>query len=253
MLPWRTIAQVETPEGRLELRQRGERDFLIVIDGRVLMTSVAHSSEDELARLACEPIRDRKRPRVLVGGLGMGYTLRATLDQLPRSASVRVVELTPEVAAWCRGPLAPLSNRALEDERVREEIADVAEVIARTRPGTYDAIVLDLYEGPHGNRRSHPLYGDEALERTAAALTPGGVLAVWSEESDRPFEERLRLAGFETRFTRIKRGGRAHVIYTGQRSLTPDPPVRPPFRSDPHASRRPAPAAPTPRRRRDRR
>jgi spermidine synthase len=211
---WRTIAQVQTGNERLELRQRG-RDFLIVVDGRVLMTSVAHPSEDELARLACASLPPR--PRVLIGGLGMGYTLRAALDELPSDAAVHVVELNPEIVAWCRGPIAALSGNAIEDPRVTVEVADVAAVIARARPASYQAIALDLYEGPHGNRNDDPLYGVGALKRTAAALAPGGVLAVWSEEADRPFETRLGAAGFAVTTVRVRRGGRAHVVYTGRR------------------------------------
>ncbi len=217
MKPWQTIARARTAAGPLELRQRGEQDFLIVIDGRVLMTSVAHASEDELARLACAPLKDHKRPRVLIGGLGMGYTLRAALDQLPATAEVRVVDLNPDVIAWCRGPLAALSTRAVDDARVTVEVADVASVIARAR--NYDAIVLDLYEGPKpaNNRRHDPLYGAAALKNAAAALAPGGILAVWSEDADPTFETRLGAAGFTAAVVRVRRGGRSHVVYTGHR------------------------------------
>jgi len=214
MQPWRTIDRVDTPEGPLELRQRGEQDFLITVDGRILMTSVAHRSEDALAEIACRALPPGSQPRVLVGGLGMGYTLRAALDRLPPRAKVDLVDLNETVVTWCRGPLAPLSGAAIDDRRVSVEVADVSRVIAAAPPGSYDAILLDLYEGPHQatNRPNDPLYGTAALERTHRALRPGGVLAVWSEEVDRPFERRLTTAGFRVR-THRTRGGRTHVIY----------------------------------------
>jgi spermidine synthase len=205
---------VETPEGKLELRQRGERDFLITIGGRILMTSVAHRSEEALADIACGPLARRPRPRVMVGGLGMGYTLRAALDRLPARAEVRLVDLNGTVVEWCRGPLAPLTGGAIDDPRVSVEVADVARVIAGAGPGSYDAILLDLYEGPHEATRRHddPLYGETALGRTRRALRPDGLFAVWSEEIDRPFERRLAAAGFRVEAHRT-RGGRTHVIY----------------------------------------
>jgi spermidine synthase len=221
MLRWQTIERVETPEGRLELRRRGDRDFLITIAGRVLMTSAAHRSEDELARLACAPLRGRARPRLLLGGLGMAYTLRAALDHLPRAAEVTVVDLNPRVVAWCQGPLAPLTDGAANDPRVTIQIADVARVIARTparspaRP--YDAIVLDLYDGPRPGV-ADPLYSAAALARARLALGPGGALAIWSEEADPGFEARFASTGFEVTRHRVGgRGGRAHLVYLGVR------------------------------------
>jgi len=213
VLPWRTIDGVETPEGRLELRQRGERSFLITIAGRVLMTSVAHRSETALAKLACASLEGREKPQLLLGGLGMGYTLRAALDELPATARVTVVELNAAVVGWCRGPLAALTDGALADRRVKVVVLDVAQVIRAAPASSYDAIVLDLHEGPHHNRPSDPFYGRAALERAAKALRPGGVLAVWSEEPDRPFEARLTAAGFDMQRHPGGRGGRAHTIY----------------------------------------
>jgi spermidine synthase len=216
--PWRTIDQVETPEGPLELRRRGERDFLITIAGRVLMTSAAHRSEDALAELACAGVREAPRPRLLLGGLGMGYTLRAALDQLQAGAALTVVDLNPTIVDWCRGPLAALTGNALADRRNTVQVANVARVIASARPGAYDVILLDLYEGPHQatNRAYDPLYGAAALARTWRALRPAGVFAVWSEEADHTFEERLAAAGFSVRSHR-PRGGRVHVVYIASR------------------------------------
>ncbi len=217
--PWQTIDTVPTPEGTLELRQRGERDFLITVGGRVLMNSAAHRSEAALGEVACRHLRGRRGPRVLVGGLGMGFTLRAVLDRLPPSGRVVVAELNPEVARWCRGPLATLTGRAAEDPRVSVEVADVADLVRRAAGGgdeaRFDAVVFDLYEGPHARtpKRDDPLYGQGAIERTKAALRPGGVFAVWGENPDAGFEKRLRGAGFTVATDRPGRGGLRHVVY----------------------------------------
>lgn len=217
--PWTTIDSESTSEGLLELRRRGERDFLIVIAGRVLMTSVARRSEEALATLAIEAMGPRKAPRVLVGGLGMGFTLRAALDALPATARVLVAELSRKVVDWCRGPLAPLTAGAVDDPRVTVELGDVARTITTARAGSFDAILLDLYEGPYAKtqRREDPFFGPRALARAHAALAPGGVLAVWSEEVDPTFASRLRDAGFTVRTHRPGRGGRAHVVYLASR------------------------------------
>ena len=221
MKPWRVIERVETREGRLELRQRGEQDFLITVGGRVLMTSAAHRSEDELARLACGSMIRRPRPRLLLGGLGMGYTLRAALDLLPQAAEVTVVDLNAQVVAWCQGPLAALTESAIRDRRVEIIVGDVARTIADAPAGHYDAIVLDLYEGPRPRRpgsRPDPLYGLEAVERDWAALRAGGVLAVWSEDPDPNYEVRLSRTGFRVQSHRAGGGsGRTHFIYLGTR------------------------------------
>src|SRR5687768_11679870 len=161
MRPWQTLESVPTPEGPLELHQRGEGDFLITIDGRVLMTSTNHRSEDALAEVACEALQGVIKPRVLLGGLGMGFTLRAALDALPKDAEIDVVDLNPCVIRWCKGALAPVSGNALADRRVHVHEGDVAHTIARSPAGRYHAIIIDLYEGPHHalNTRNDPLYG----------------------------------------------------------------------------------------------
>jgi len=214
MVPWKTLEKVATPEGSLELRQRGENAFLITVGGRVLMTSEAHRSEEVLSKLACRPIAVRPKPKVLIGGLGMGFTLRAALDLLPRGAIVKVAELNKQVVAWCRGPLALLTDGAVNDRRVSVDIVNVAEAIAVGRD--YAAIILDLYEGPHQatQRREDPLYGPAALARTKRALSPGGIFAVWSEEPDAAFEDRLQAAGFAVEKHKVT-GGRTHTVYLG--------------------------------------
>jgi spermidine synthase len=218
MIPWKALATVATSEGELQLRQRGAREFLITIDGRVLMTSSEKTSELAVATLACQQLAGRKGPRVLIGGLGMAYTVRAALAVLPASARVTVAELTPQVETWCRGPLATLTNGAVLDPRVRVVIGDVSRVIAQARPGHYDAIVLDLYEGPHAasRRENDPFYGRVALLRSLAALTPGGVLSIWSEEGNQIFKRRMAEVGFETS-VHHPGGSRAYVVYLGRR------------------------------------
>lgn len=217
MTPWKTLETVTTADGALELRQRGDREFLIVIDGRVLMTSRDRRSEEGLATLACDVLPGPRR-RVLIGGLGMAYTVRAALDALPASAEIVVAELTPQVEAWCRGPLAVLTDAAVADPRVRVVIGDVADVIARAPRGQLDAIILDLYEGPHAatQRADDPFYGRAALTRCHGALASGGTLAVWSEEPDDAFVRRFSAAGFDVSTHRLGKT-RTHIVYLGRR------------------------------------
>jgi spermidine synthase len=212
MKPWKTLATVVTDEGPLELRQRNDKEFLLVIGGRILMTSHERRSEERLATLACASLGPA--PRILIGGLGMAYTLRAALDALPADAHVDVAELVPEVEQWCRGPLSVLTNNAVADPRVTIIHGDVARVIRKVASNTYDAILLDLYEGPHAasQRGDDRFYGPGALDRSSRALKPGGVLAVWSEDPDEAFLRRLRGAGYTVT---VDRSGttRVHVVY----------------------------------------
>ena len=212
--PWTLLEAVETPDGLLELRRRGERDFMISIDKRVLMTSTFTRSEKALAELGCAAIADRAAPRVLIGGLGLGYTLRATLDALPSAARVMVAELNPVVARWCRSEVAALSGDALADPRVEVVVGDVTDRIREVasdgaRP-RFDAILFDLYVGPGG--REDPLYGRAIIGAIKKALSAGGVFAVWGENPDPPFEARLREAGFTVRRERVQGGGPTHTV-----------------------------------------
>lgn len=213
--PWTVLAKADTPEGALELRQRGDADFLIVIGGRVLMNSYSRSSEEEQARLGCAHLASAKSPRVLVAGLGMGFTLRAALDILPPSARVTVCEINKIVVEWCRGPLAAATRNALGDPRVDLQLADVAKTIAAAKPGSYDALVLDLYEGPNAGsqRRDDPFYSARAIDEQRRALGPGGMLAVWSEDADAPYAKRLQAGGFDVKTHSIGSGGRRHIVY----------------------------------------
>lgn len=222
MQPWRTVASLDTPDGLLELRQRGAADFLIVSGGRVLMSSAARRSEEALATRALAALGPRPAPRVLVSGLGMGVTLRAALEVLPRRARVTVVELHAAIVTWCRGPLAPVTRHALADPRVDVRVADVARTIADARPAAFDAILLDLYEGPYAVTQAadDPFFGPTALAAAHAALAPGGALAIWSEEIDPAFARRLAAARFTVATHREGHGGRRHVVYIGQKSGT---------------------------------
>lgn len=218
--PWETLDRVDTADGVLELRKRGEQDFLIVINGRVLMNSSANRSEIVLGESACMAVAGRKRPRVLIGGLGMGLTLRAALDPLPPTAQVVVAELNPVVVKWCRGPLAALTGSAVDDKRVTVVVDDVSSVIAKAaKPGAerFDAVIIDLYEGPGSatDARNDPFYGSQALNITAAALSQGGIFAIWGENPDAAFEKRLTAAGFSVDRQRPGKGGLRHVVYIG--------------------------------------
>jgi spermidine synthase len=212
------IERVDTPEGPLELRQSGEH-FMITVGARVLMTSQLNRSEVAVAVLGCEPIAVCPAPRVLIGGLGLGFTLRAALDVLPRKARVEVAELNPVVERWCRGPVAVLTRDVLSDPRVRVLITDVTKPI-RASVAKYDAIVIDLYVGPDDPKRGQvdPLYGAEILEKTHAALKAGGVYAVWSEEPNARFEERLRRVGFSVKLERPRGGGPRHAVYVATKA-----------------------------------
>jgi spermidine synthase len=216
---WQTIATVGTADGRLELRRRRD-DWLMVIDGRVLMNSFARRSEEELAKLALDRLGERQTPRVLVSGLGMGFTLRALLDLAPANARVVVAELNPVVVEWCRGPLGPATGEAIRDPRVRVEVVDVAELIANASAGAFDLILLDLFEGPNSSTQAadDPFYGPNAIARARRALAAGGVLGIWSEDADAAFARRFAAGGFAVTKHSIRSGASRHMVYLGRRS-----------------------------------
>lgn len=222
--PFKLLDSVDTSEGKLELRQRGDRDFMISIAGRVLMSSHIHRSETAVAELACAAIAGRKSARVLIGGLGLGFTLRAALDAVSRSAQVVVAELNPAVAAWCRGQVSHLTEHAVSDGRVTLVIGDVTEQIRKVAQSAkqprFDAIVLDLYLGPSdADRDEDPLYGRSVLRDTYAALAKGGVYAVWSEDPSPKFEKRLKDVGFSVERVRTEGGGPRHAVYIAKRHV----------------------------------
>ncbi|MCA0341691.1 MAG: hypothetical protein LCH99_18430 [Proteobacteria bacterium] len=217
MIPWVELDAVKTPDGQsLRLKRRGA-EFSIMLGANELMNSRLSGSEEQLARLAIERLGGRPSPRILVGGLGMGFTLRAALAELGPDARVAVAELIPAVIAWARGQMADIFAGCLDDPRVDVREADVGAVIASAR-GDLDAILLDVDNGPEGLTTSgnDALYSHAGLARAAAALRPGGVLAVWSSGPDSGFTRRLRDAGFRVEEVsvraRAKRGAR-HVIW----------------------------------------
>jgi spermidine synthase len=180
-----------------------------------------HGSEQALATFALRRMRSAE-PAVLVGGLGMGFTLRATLDLLGPSATVVVVELVPAVVEWNRGPLGALAGEPLRDARVRIEIGDVADTLDASRD-SFDAVLLDVDNGPDAftSTANARLYTDGGLTAARNALKPAGVLAVWSAWEQRRFEQRLRHAGFAVTVERVrgrlKRGGPMHTIFLARR------------------------------------
>jgi spermidine synthase len=222
MKPWELLGETRTPDGTLLALQRRDREYVILANGKSLMSSLMHGSEEALAAHACRRVREWERPRVLVGGLGMGFTLRATLDLLPADATVIVSELLPAVVEWNRGPLAPLAGRPLDDPRVTVLVEDVG-VTLRAGVGRFHAVLLDVDNGPASFTESANagLYTDSGLAAARAALTPEGVLAVWSAWDDRKFEQRLRYAGLTVEVERVrarlKKGGPRHTLFFGHR------------------------------------
>jgi spermidine synthase len=222
--PWELLGQTRAPDGaELSLTLRSG-EYVILANGKSLMSSRMHGSEEALATFACARIRGREEPRVLIGGLGMGFTLRATLDLLPQDAAVVVAELLPAVVEWNHGALGPLAGHPLKDRRVRIEPGDVG-VTLRSSVKAFDAVLLDVDNGPAAFATSGNagLYGDAGLAAARTALRDGGVLAVWSAREDRKFEQRLRYAGFRVEVERVrgrlKKGGPRHVIFLGSKVL----------------------------------
>ncbi|MEO8482893.1 MAG: MnmC family methyltransferase [Acidobacteriota bacterium] len=218
MKPWERLGEARTPDGKPMTLTRRDTEYLILIGKETLMTNRSHESEDALARLACEPLRRAQKPTVLIGGLGMGFTLRAALDCLPADATVIVAELLPEVVEWNQGVLGPLAGHPLSDPRVKVVVSDVRVVVASSE-AVFDAILLDVDNGPEAFATSANagLYSDTALFALRKALKFGGMLAVWSVWADKHFPHRLQYAGYKVRTEhvrgRIKRGGHRHVIY----------------------------------------
>jgi spermidine synthase len=217
MTPWRTLARAVTSDGSELALARREHEFAIRVDGQVLMNSTSHGSEKKLAQHGCVGLRDARRARVLVGGLGMGFTARAALDELGADARVEVAELVSAVVQWNRDLIGHLACAPLLDPRLRVIEADVAETIGRARR-RYDAILLDVDNGPealssHQNRR---IYTEAGLERARRALRPRGMLALWSAFEARPFTKRLADCGFDVEVKRVRAHGSSsqrHVLW----------------------------------------
>lgn len=218
MIPWSLLDTALMPGGgELRLRQRGA-EFSIMAGSIELMNSRLSGSEEALATLSCARIQGRVRPRMLIGGLGMGFTLRAALAALDADAAITVAELVPAVVRWARGPMAGIFGDSLDDPRVTIYEGDVGDLIG-SGPAAYDAILLDVDNGPEGltRRANDDLYDVRGLAAARAALTPGGVLAVWSSGPDRGFTQRLRMTGFSVEEVVVRangaRGGARHTLW----------------------------------------
>jgi spermidine synthase len=220
--PLELLGEARTSDGAdLKLIRRGN-EYVILANGKSLMSSRTHGSEEALAHFGCRRTGP-ERPCVLIGGLGMGYTLRATLDMLPRNAEVVVAELVPAVVEWNRGLLGPLAKHPLRDRRVRVQVQNVA-IALRSACARFDAVLLDVDNGPAAFTvdTNAGVYDDRGLTAALSSLKPGGVLAVWSAREDRKFEQRLRYNGFRVEVehvrSRLKKGGAHHVIFLGHKT-----------------------------------
>lgn len=219
MIPWEEIDRATVPgrKNELILRRRGD-EFSIRTGGTELMNSRMHGSEEALANLAFEHMGQGSGLRILVGGLGMGYTLARTLAMAPSDARILVAELIPEVIAWNRSVFGHLAGMPLNDPRVRVDASDVGAVIHR-QTDAFDAILLDVDNGPTGLTQdaNNRLYAENGLKAAFRALTPGGVLGIWSAGDDPVFTRRLANCGFKARAVSVSavapgRGGR-HVVW----------------------------------------
>lgn len=218
MIQRELLGAAQVPGGA-ELRLfRHDRDFMIVLGGNELMSSRMNGSEIALAEQTIARLGSRKKPRLLIGGYGMGFTLRAALAALPAEAEIYLIELVPQIIEWARGPMAELAAGCLDDPRVELVLGDVADEI-RESPGAYDAILLDVDNGPEGltSEFNNQLYTQRGLRAARAALRPGGILAVWSAFKDPAFTRRLEKAGFAvdevTVRARTNGKGPKHVIW----------------------------------------
>jgi spermidine synthase len=224
MIPWLQIDTARVPGADVELRlMRRGADFSMMLGPNELMNSRLSGSEEALATLACRRIEAVKRPNLLIGGLGMGFTLRAALAVLGTDARITVAELVPAVIAWARGPMANIFAESLNDPRASILNADVIAVI-RSHSSAFDAILLDVDNGPEGliRKANDALYDLKGLKAIRRALRPGGVLAVWSSGPNPAFSKRLRDAGFDVKEVAVrataKRSGARHVIWFATKS-----------------------------------
>lgn len=218
MIARELLGTAQVPGGEELKLYRHDRDFMIVLGHNELMSSRKWGSEEALATMAISRTAGRKRPSLLIGGYGMGFTLRAALARLPGDAQVTVVELVPQILEWARGPMADLAAGCLDDPRVTVVEADVATFIAGAR-GEYDAILLDVDNGPDGlvREENNGLYALTGLREAKTALAAGGVLAIWSAGPDPVFTRRLQKAGFAVEEVKVPARsngkGPKHVIW----------------------------------------
>ena len=224
MIPWQQIDAATVPGADVELRlMRRGAEFSMMLGSNELMNSRLSGSEEALATLACRQIETVRGPHLLIGGLGMGFTLRAALAVLGPEARIMVAELVPAVIAWARGPLAGIFGDSLRDPRADIHSADVVKVI-KSHAAAFDAILLDVDNGPEGliRKANDALYDRSGLKAIRRALRPGGVLAVWSSGPNPAFSRRLRDAGFDVNEVAVrataKRSGARHVIWFATKS-----------------------------------
>ena len=222
MKPWILIETAQTPGHGAELcLYQRDQEFVIQADNLELMNSRNFASEQALATLACKKLTDPSEARVLIGGLGMGYTLKSALDELGETAEVLVMELVPDVVRWNQGLLAHLAGNPLDDERVTVQVGDVAQMIKRSR-GSFSAILLDVDNGPNAltSMDNHWLYSIAGLETAHAALKPNGILGIWSSDRDAGFAKRLSQVGFDVDEVPVrelgKKGGH-HIVWIAER------------------------------------
>jgi len=223
MIPWVQLDTAKVPGGdEFKLMQRGD-EFWIMVGTNPLMTSRMAGSEEVLAEITCTPLAGMPGAKILIGGLGMGFTLRRAQALLGGDAKIAVAELVPGIIAWARGPLTPVFKGCLDDQRVEIVEADVGQVIGAAK-ATYDAILLDVDNGPEGLSRpgNDRLYNAKGLATAKAALKPGGVLAIWSAHPDDAFVKRLKQAGFSVEEVKArangKRGGSRHLIWLARKA-----------------------------------
>ncbi len=221
MKPWELLGETRTPDGTLLALTRRDREYVILANGKSLMSSRMHGSEEALATIVCRHVATSDTHCVLVGGLGMGFTLRATLDALPPTATVIVAELLPKVVEWNRDVLSPLADHPLKDRRVEVIVGDVADTIASSRD-RFDAVLLDVDNGPDAftATANDRLYSDAGLAAIKRSLKSAGIVGVWSAWESRKFQQRLRYAGFDVKVehvrARLKKGGPHHTIFLGR-------------------------------------
>ena len=225
MTKWELLDTAEIPgtESELCLYQSGEHFSININTGGQLMNTIEHESEDALAKLTCKKIADRQNPRVLIGGLGMGFTVAAALQHLGDDGEVVVGELVPAVVKWNQGAVGGHSGNPLNDSRATVKVGDVAKIIRAERQG-YDAILLDVDNGPEGltRKKNNWLYDMDGLTEAYTALRPGGILAIWSAGPDRRFMERLRKVGYSVKQVRVRADGKKgdlHAIWFAQRDF----------------------------------
>ena len=224
MIPRKLLDRAQTPDksGELQLYQRGD-DFSISFNGKELMSSRMHGSETVLAELACRPIANRAKARVLVGGLGLGYTLAAALSVLRDDAKAVVAELAPAVVQWNHGVLGALAGHPLNDSRVNVQEHDVC-ILLKNEQNGFDAVMLDVDNSPDSmtQKSNDWLYSEAGLPVIYMALRPKGVLTVWSAATDRAFSSRLRAASFLVQEKTVNarghgKGGGWHTIWVATR------------------------------------